>query len=156
METKMRKGQSSVEYLMTYGWALLVIGVVMIALWVMGAFKPPATPPGCTGFSQIEVLDQKASSADDKVWLTIQNNAGVKMIIDEVKGSVYGSACSDITEPPAGSLELRAGELKQINLTVCPFLETGLNYQADINISYINPTSGIEHNSVGECHGMVE
>lgn len=32
------KGQTAMEYLMTYGWAILIITVVIIALWSLGVF----------------------------------------------------------------------------------------------------------------------
>ena len=35
-----RKAQSAMEYLMTYGWAILIIGVVLAALAEMGLFNP--------------------------------------------------------------------------------------------------------------------
>jgi hypothetical protein len=35
-----RKGQAAMEYLMTYGWALLALVIVIIALMATGAFNP--------------------------------------------------------------------------------------------------------------------
>jgi len=44
------KAQSAMEYLMTYGWAILVISVVLAALFQLGVFNPmtfaPKAPPG--------------------------------------------------------------------------------------------------------------
>jgi len=44
------KAQSAMEYLMTYGWAILIIGVVLAALYQLGVFNPmtfaPKAPPG--------------------------------------------------------------------------------------------------------------
>jgi len=44
------KAQSAMEYLMTYGWALLIIAVVLAALFQLGVFNPmtfaPKAPPG--------------------------------------------------------------------------------------------------------------
>ena len=37
--SKMR-AQSAMEYLMTYGWAMLIIAVVLSALYVLGLFSP--------------------------------------------------------------------------------------------------------------------
>ncbi len=34
-ETRNMKGQAAIEYLMTYGWAILVIAIVIVALYVM-------------------------------------------------------------------------------------------------------------------------
>ena len=33
------KGQAAIEYLATYGWVLLVVSVVTVALWQSGIFK---------------------------------------------------------------------------------------------------------------------
>ncbi len=46
------KGQSAMEYLMTYGWAILIIAVVMVALYSLGLFNsansaPRAQPGSC-------------------------------------------------------------------------------------------------------------
>ncbi len=35
--------QSAMEYLMTYGWAILIIAVVMVAMFSLGLFSPSAT-----------------------------------------------------------------------------------------------------------------
>ncbi len=42
---KDKKGQSALEYLMTYGWALVVIVIVIAALFAFGVFN---TPKQCT------------------------------------------------------------------------------------------------------------
>jgi len=45
-----RKAQSAMEYLMTYGWAILIIAVVLGALFQLGVFNAnnfaPKAPPG--------------------------------------------------------------------------------------------------------------
>jgi hypothetical protein len=45
-----RKAQSAMEYLMTYGWAILIIAIVLAALFQLGVFNPmsfaPKAPPG--------------------------------------------------------------------------------------------------------------
>ncbi|MFP3279225.1 MAG: hypothetical protein RXP92_02875 [Candidatus Micrarchaeota archaeon] len=35
-----RKAQSAMEYLMTYGWAILIIGIALAAMFQMGLFNP--------------------------------------------------------------------------------------------------------------------
>ncbi|MDE1851968.1 MAG: hypothetical protein KGH69_04770 [Candidatus Micrarchaeota archaeon] len=47
-----RKLQSAMEYLMTYGWAILAIAIVMVSLYSLGIFnasnlKPTANPGAC-------------------------------------------------------------------------------------------------------------
>ncbi|MDE1851784.1 MAG: LamG domain-containing protein [Candidatus Micrarchaeota archaeon] len=48
----MLKFQSAMEYLMTYGWAILAIAIVMVSLYSLGIFntgnlQPTATPGSC-------------------------------------------------------------------------------------------------------------
>jgi len=47
---RLYKAQSAMEYLMTYGWAILIIAVVLGALFQLGVFNPmtfaPKAPPG--------------------------------------------------------------------------------------------------------------
>jgi hypothetical protein len=40
IEGKRCKAQSAMEYLMTYGWAILIIGITLSVLFEMGLFKP--------------------------------------------------------------------------------------------------------------------
>jgi hypothetical protein len=44
------KSQAAMEYLMTYGWAILIIAIVMVALFELGIFSGtffmPHVPPG--------------------------------------------------------------------------------------------------------------
>ncbi|MEM3791421.1 MAG: hypothetical protein QXL16_01695, partial [Candidatus Micrarchaeaceae archaeon] len=37
---KVLQGQSALEYLTTYGWAIIIIGVVISALVFLGVFNP--------------------------------------------------------------------------------------------------------------------
>jgi len=39
------RSQSAMEYLMTYGWAILVISIVLAALWQLGVFNSAAQAP---------------------------------------------------------------------------------------------------------------
>ncbi|MDE1855250.1 MAG: LamG domain-containing protein [Candidatus Micrarchaeota archaeon] len=52
-----KKAQAAMQYLMTYGWALIVITVVLIALYGFGVFNfgsltPKAPPGGCQVYKQ--------------------------------------------------------------------------------------------------------
>ncbi len=50
----MRKGQTAMEYLMTYGWAILIVIIVAGALYALGVFNPATyTQEGATGFSSV-------------------------------------------------------------------------------------------------------
>ena len=50
MQPRHNKAQSAMEYLMTYGWAILIIAIVLAALFQLGVFNStnfaPKAPPG--------------------------------------------------------------------------------------------------------------
>ena len=52
-----RKGQAAMEYLMTYGWAILIIIVVVGALFAMGVFKTRSTVKCSPCFSNFAFVD---------------------------------------------------------------------------------------------------
>ena len=69
-----RKGQGAMEYLMTYGWALLVIVVVGAALFALGVLNPTTyTQTRCQGFQYFSYQDQKADTTNDNVALSLVN-----------------------------------------------------------------------------------
>ncbi len=59
---KNKKGQSAMEYLMTYGWAILVIVVVVGALYAMGVFNPSASTPPQVSSSDFSYTDHDANN----------------------------------------------------------------------------------------------
>ncbi len=60
MKTKLRlterKGQGAFEYIMNYGWAIIIILIIGIAMWYLGAFNIEQTSATFSGFSVIKPL----------------------------------------------------------------------------------------------------
>ena len=61
----MKKGQGAIEYLMTYGWALLVIVVVGAALYASGVLNPASYVTNkCTAFTYFIWQNQKMETTN--------------------------------------------------------------------------------------------
>ncbi len=63
----MSKGQSAMEYLMTYGWVFLILVIAGAAMYAMGIIKQGAyVKEGCVGFGKMQYEDHrfKAIGAD--------------------------------------------------------------------------------------------
>lgn len=73
------KAQTAMEYLMTYGWAILIIIVVVAALYAMGVFRLGGTIPCSPCFSYFSYSDHDATN----VYLT----NGARSI--EISGTPY-------------------------------------------------------------------
>ncbi len=53
-----KKGQGAMEYVMTYGWAIIIVMIVGLALWSLGILNLGKTyPKGFSGFSGVRPLD---------------------------------------------------------------------------------------------------
>ena len=52
------KSQSALEYMMTYGWAILVIVIVAAVLYSLGIFSPSSSPSTTvTGFANLGTVN---------------------------------------------------------------------------------------------------
>jgi hypothetical protein len=99
----MRRGQGSMEYMMTYGWAILAVMVVGVAIWHMGILNTGSTvPPTATGFEALKPLltTCKMSYPLYLAWPTengiacqFANAAGQNIRINNITATVNGEYC---------------------------------------------------------------
>ena len=78
----MKKGQAAMEYLMTYGWAILIIIVVVGALFAMGVFKTSSAVACSPCFSNFAFVDYSAGT------LLIRNGANEINITSVTGGTI--------------------------------------------------------------------
>src|SRR3989344_6305239 len=79
-----RKGQAALEFIMTYGWAILVVLVAVGALAYFGVLSPDRfLPAKCTLQSGLACVDHTVQAAgtagigaDGRVTIVIQNGLG--------------------------------------------------------------------------------
>jgi len=133
MRVAMLKQQSAMEYLMTYGWAILIIAVVLGALFQLGVFNAssfsPRAPPGscqvfrpsgpgtvtninlmgvCTG--QLPQYVASFATADSYVQIpTLKNMPSAAITITAwvyvLGGSNYYEIMSSMTGPYTGAFD---------------------------------------------------
>ena len=61
LSVKSKRSQSALEYMMTYGWAILIIVIVAVILYSMGIFNPSSSVTfTSSGFSPFTVNDGEA------------------------------------------------------------------------------------------------
>ena len=82
------KGQAAAEYLFTYGWALVILVAVIVAIMATGVFNPAyfiseecSIQPdiACTGYQLYR------DNGDTHLQMRIENRLGYKVRISEVK-----------------------------------------------------------------------
>jgi len=80
------KGQTAIEYLMTYGWAILIILIVAGVLAYYGIFAPSGfLGPTARGFGQVQVLNPWSLSATTgALTLNLENRVGGTISVTNV------------------------------------------------------------------------
>ncbi len=134
---KQLKGQSALEYLVTYGWAILAIVVVAAVLWYFGVFNPgnfASQASSARGFGDVSVLDQRYNSTT--LSLVLGNSVGQNIYVTDI--SVAG------TSGTVGDANIAAGG--QTTFTVTAVGDCGVagsSYDTAVTITYTNNKTGL-------------
>ena len=142
---KDKKGQSALEYLMTYGWALVVIVIVIAALFAFGVFNTPKQCTSTGGKLFIKDYDFNA----DTIQLTIQNTNPNAITITSFSGSSGDLTWADGTA--SGNAALAKTDENTFVLGGNSF--SG-NIQEEVTIVY-QVTGGITKTEKTTCTGTV-
>jgi hypothetical protein len=158
------KAQAAMEYLMTYGWAILVVMVVGIAMWQLGIFNMGGASLTSTGFSKIKPQLAGSGIAHNGQIKAIFTN-GIGTVITVKSGRVVDlnnpvKSCSltsamFIPNRPSGGDNMKVSSA----LTSCITNgKAGDVYQARISINYDVTIGGIttSHAESGTFRGPLE
>lgn len=163
-----KKGQAAMEFLMTYGWAILVVLVAIGALAYFGVLDPSKfLPERCTGPSGMDCVD-KASLTDGTavaagtIQFAFKNNQGFGVEINTANihtalGTDCGtpSAAAKITSLNSNCTGAAAindcllpnGDQATVTITCAVSKPTSGRVKEDIYIPYINAATGLLHNN---------
>ncbi len=145
-----RRAQAAMEFLMTYGWAILVVLVVIGALAYFGVISPSSLlPEKCTFPVQLSCSDFVVSDVGSMI--VVQNGAGRDMIIESlaIEGeNIYGTCAQQL------NLNVRNREKAELFVASpieCAFSESGRSKQHyDLVVTYRFGASDVSHELRGE------
>jgi len=143
---KTNKGQAATEFLMTYGWALLVVLIAISTLAYFGVLSPGRfLPEKCTVDPGFACLDWSVNSGANATQIVLKNSAG-----EDLTGvNVTLSGC-DTFERGAWN---NGDEF--IATFTCTGLTAGQSVNMDINYTYAK-ASGLTHLGTGELISKVQ
>jgi len=159
-----RKGQGAMEYLMTYGWAILVVMIVGIVMWQLGIFNPGGTQ-GMTfkGFGAVKPqLAGTGLSADGTFTGTFLNAGGAPIDITELKVVVSDpTGASNTVGWTVGSKPANANEHVAISVTglgQTPNGKAGDPFTAEVELEYVVEigSTTVTKKSSGTIRGPLE
>lgn len=148
---KNRKGQAAMEFLMTYGWAILAAIVVIAVLAIY--FRPSTLVSGST-FVTAPFYAVGSTISLTTVQVEVKNNGGETLnvtgfAIPSVK-SPSGAACTGNSV----SSNLLAGASVIVSAT-CTGLTAGDTFSGDLGITYLKSGSTLAQKSTGTVAGKV-
>ncbi|MFH7882097.1 MAG: hypothetical protein QW140_00025 [Candidatus Aenigmatarchaeota archaeon] len=153
----MRKGQTALEYLMTYGWAILIVIIVVAALYALGLTKPCRW----TGTQIREFADFKVDNPLFKVGsagsgslefdLSYIKPTSAELISINVTGSGTGSYEPTTQTPLTSTPERYTIDLSGVNIG------GGDCYSVEVTIYYNVTVAGgqeVTYSTAGKISGV--
>ncbi len=151
MDKMFKKSQAAMEFLMTYGWAILVVLVAIGALAYFGVLSPDRfLPAKCqlpAGIACTDFKLQSGAGAANAVTVVLRNGLG----FDTTSLTV---TVTDCTGNPA-AISLANGAQAQIIDTTCG-LTGGSKFSGEVNVTYTNADTGLTHKVQGAITGRAE
>ena len=151
-----RKGQAAMEFLMTYGWAILAAIIAIGVLAYYGIFSPGKfvtnaviiqAPFGANG-----VLDE-ITAGNQEIKLELRNGAGQLVTISAL--TITG--CTDATVSNSSALltvnslpdTIAAGDDEVFTLDCTETLASGSTFKGDIKVTYMPQDSTLPQTTTG-------
>ena len=138
MSKTFRKSQAAMEFLMTYGWAILVFLIVIGTLSYFGVLSPDKfLPSKCLLPAGIACSDFNVAS--NAVQIVLTNSLGQDITITDIN-------IKDCQGDPLGPSLLRNGQKATFTVGMCTLSEE--KYSSELNVTYTGE-SGLEHTVTG-------
>ncbi len=132
-----RKAQAAMEFLMTYGWAILVVLAAIGALAYFGVLSPEKfIPEKCILEPGVECTGFKVTPTD--ITLVLRNGLGKDLTINSI---TVGDCELSIKDPDLA--DFQNGDMETFPLVKCSNGEVEDRYNADIVIGYTEKISGL-------------
>ena len=110
---KICRSQGAMEYLMSYGWAILVVIIVGGVMWQLGIFEAQSGQASSTGFSNIKPILSTCEISEEAYYsgrlnpgfkCQFINGAGTDITIGEINVSLNNEFCVESSVSNMGSV----------------------------------------------------
>ncbi len=163
---KDKKGQVALEFMMTYGWAIIIMSVVALFLWQMGVFDVESQiEPGTSGFGVVSPYEDFTYTSAGVLKLPINNMHKANVTITKVEITIEGITYTledtsitdyitdnDATIPP-GRIKVWDSETSSVTL---PQQNGGSSYRLFLSFTYNDSRTEEEYMSSGWIWGNIE
>ena len=151
-----KKAQAAMEFLMTYGWAILVVLIAIGALAYFGVLDPGRfLPRSCTLMPGLDCSEFKVDKSDAQVQVFIRNGLGDSIDFSSLNVDTTLDGTADCTAIDPASIS--DGALSaQLNIAGCTIGATGDRFRGDIIGTYTLGGGALAHTMRGSLVTEVE
>jgi len=127
MAIKKMKAQAALEFLTTYGWAFLVILIMMGTLAYFGILSPSKILPNrCTFGSEFQCLDyQIAGGSTNTFKMRLKNNAGDAIDVSSMALASESATQFACSTPPANPVSWKPSQIIDLTWSGCNSAASG-------------------------------
>jgi len=142
-----KKAQAALEYLVTYGWAFLVVLAAIGALSYFGLLNPQKyMPDKCDFGSQLSCVDQYMDT-NQRIIFRFRNDFGANITIVNASGEFISAFEGDPGNP--SPVNIGVGEIKQVQVNVSKSLTAGDKERFRLSIEFKRQGGTARHNISG-------
>jgi uncharacterized protein (UPF0333 family) len=140
-----KKGQASMEFLMTYGWAILAAVLAIGVLAYYGVFSPGKSLPNICAINAPLGCDEYQVNSTGAI-IIVRNGAGDSITVNSftLTGCTANVVLTAIADGATASYYLP-----------CAGLSTGQKFSGDIVISYMRSGKTLNETSTGDIRAEV-
>ena len=163
---KQNRGQATIEFLFTYGWAILIILIVALVVWQMGLFNIGGrVQPGSSGFWGVTPSNDMAYSddgGDGMLIMAINNQVGANVTLKNITARIQGDryTANNINQVISTGETFKwtspSGWVAEDGATRIPMLPRGSSFNFFITINYTDSRTSEGYSSSGWVWGNVE
>jgi len=148
-----RKSQAAMEFLMTYGWAILVVLVAIGALAYFGVLSPDQfLPSKCVLPAGLSCIDFKIVASTDKVTIVLRNGLGSDLTDVSFTTTDGTNSCTISNVDVVNN----GGKVTLTTVGTCSAFAAGDKFNHDLIVQYTNKDSELTKTVTGTITGKAE
>ncbi len=151
-----KKGQAAMEFLMTYGWAILAAIVAIGVLAYFGVFSPGKLAGSSAIVNNPFYAKAWQVSTPGNISLELTNNGGDGLIISMINVSQTGSSTPITCTNQTIAGILNPGTDKLVTIPCGASLTTGNSFAGNILIVYSKSGSSLNQTSTGTIRSSIQ
>jgi hypothetical protein len=142
-----KKGQAAMEFLMTYGWAILAAVIAIGVLAYFGVFSPGSFISNSITVNPPFGTTQELSITTGSIGFVLRNGGGDSVTISRI--AIFGCGAD------ATGMTLADGTTRLVTLGCIPPLKSGDKFRGALTLTYRTGDELLDLTSTGTISGRV-